>query len=168
MPRLLTCAAVLAAAIALAACGSSTDDTPAAAAAWSSTVEVRHVDGVGDVLVDSTGHALYTSDQEAGGKIRCTDGCTSFWLPLDPGSGTPTAADGVAKLGVIRRPGGDRQVTMDGKPLYSFSEDTPGKVTGDGFKDEFDGRTFTWNVVVAGGGQSDAAAGGGRSGGYDY
>jgi hypothetical protein len=36
-------------------------------------------------------------------------------------------------------------------PLYSFTQDGPGEVTGDGFKDAFDGKRFTWNVVAVGG-----------------
>ena len=39
---------------------------------------------------------------------------------------------------------------IDDKPAYTFSEDTPGAVTGDGFSDDFDGRHFVWSVVAAG------------------
>jgi predicted lipoprotein with Yx(FWY)xxD motif len=167
MYRVLTPAAVLAAAIALAACGSSNSNDDSGAPARANTIEAQRVNGVGDVLVDASGHALYTPDQEADGKIRCTDGCTSFWLPLRPGAGMPTAADEVGPVDVIRRPDGTRQVTLNTKPLYTFSEDAPGKVTGDGFKDEFDGRSFTWRVLLANGGKSDGGSGSG-SGAYGY
>jgi predicted lipoprotein with Yx(FWY)xxD motif len=163
MRRLLTCAAV-AAAFTLAACGSDSDTGEPASAA-PKTVGVKQVDGIGDVLVDGSGLALYASDQEAGGKILCTDGCTAFWQPLAAGSGEPTAADAAGRLGVIRRPDGARQVTLGGKPLYTFSEDAPGKITGDGFRDEFDGQSFTWHVVLGDGGQSDDS---GERGGYGY
>jgi predicted lipoprotein with Yx(FWY)xxD motif len=164
MHRLLVCAAV-AASLTLAACGEATTTTDGGAAASSRTVGVKHVDGMGDVLVDSSGLALYTPDQEADGKIRCTGGCTSFWVPLDAGSAMPTAADGAGKLGVVKRPDGARQVTLAGKPLYTFSEDAPGKITGDGFRDDFGGTQFTWHVVLAGGGQG---SGSGGRGGYGY
>jgi predicted lipoprotein with Yx(FWY)xxD motif len=163
MPRVLA-AAALAGALVFAACGSA-DDNASEAAAPVKTVSIKHVDGVGDVLVDATGHALYTSDQEARGKIRCTDECLSFWLPLEGGS-QPTAADGAGSLATVRRPDGTHQVTVDAKPVYTFSEDAPGKVTGDGFKDEFGGQKFTWHVVLADGGKSDASSSGG--GGYTY
>ena len=64
------------------------------------------------------------------------------------------------KLGVITRPDGGKQVTFDGKPVYSFTQEGPGEVTGDGFMDAFDGQQFTWNVVTVGGsgGSSSAAS----------
>jgi predicted lipoprotein with Yx(FWY)xxD motif len=162
MHRLFT-AAALAATLLIAACGSDATDT--GAPARDNAIDVRHVDGVGDVLVDASGHALYTPDQEANGKIRCVDECLSFWLPLEAGA-NPTAADGAGTLAVISRPDQTKQVTVDGKPAYSFSEDTPGKVTGDGFKDSFGGQKFTWHVLLAGGSKSDASSSGG--GGYTY
>jgi predicted lipoprotein with Yx(FWY)xxD motif len=164
MRRLLTCAAV-AAAFTLAACGSDSDTGAPASAARHETVGVRQVDGMGAVLVDAGGLALYTPDQESDGKIRCTGGCTAFWQPLDAGSGTPTAADGAGRLGVIRRPDGSRQVTLGRKPLYTFSEDAPGKITGDGFGDEFDGQRFTWHVVLGDGGRSEGSS---SDSGYGY
>ena len=163
MHRLFT-AAALAATLLIAACGSS-NTTDAGAPARGNAVDVRHIAGVGDVLVDASGHPLYTPDQEANGKIRCVDECLSFWLPLEAGS-NPTAADGAGKLALITRPDQTMQVTVDGKPAYSFSEDSPGEVTGDGFKDSFGGQKFTWHVLLAGGGKSDASSSG--SGGYSY
>jgi predicted lipoprotein with Yx(FWY)xxD motif len=156
-------AAALAATLLIAACGSSA--STAGAPARGNAVDVRHINGVGDVLVDANGNALYTPDQEANGKIRCVGDCMLFWLPLETGA-NPTAADGAGKLGLITRPDQTKQVTVNGKPAYSFSKDTPGKVTGDGFKDSFGGQGFTWHVLLAGGGKSDAASSGG--GGYSY
>jgi predicted lipoprotein with Yx(FWY)xxD motif len=170
MYRVLTPAAVLAAAIALAACGSSNNDSSGSTASASmsgKTIQVRSISGVGDVLVDSSGHALYTPAQEADGKIRCTGGCATIWLPLDVGSGKPTVAGGVSGVGVTQRPDGARQATLDNKPLYTFAEDTPGKVTGNGFKDEFAGQKFTWHVVMADGATSNTSSSG-SGGGYTY
>jgi predicted lipoprotein with Yx(FWY)xxD motif len=151
MHRLLTCAAV-AATLTLAACGgsSNSDQTPARAAT-SGTVGIKHVDGLGRVLVNSTGMALYTPDQEGGGKIVCTASCTSVWQPVDVGKGKPTAVPGAGSLGVVKRPDGARQVTLDRMPLYTFAEDAPGRATGNGVRDKFDGTPFTWHVVLAGG-----------------
>jgi predicted lipoprotein with Yx(FWY)xxD motif len=117
-------------------------------------VSVSDVDGVGDVLVDAKGDALYMSEQEAGGMVLCTDGCTAFWEPLTvSGTGSPTGASSVAgTLGTVERPDGSRQITFDGAPLYRFTEDSgPGVVSGDGFADSFDGRQFTWHVARPGG-----------------
>jgi predicted lipoprotein with Yx(FWY)xxD motif len=169
MHRLLSFAA-LAAVLVIVGCGSNNSNTVATAGAPGSmsSVGVKHVDGVGDVLVDSSGLALYSPDQEAGGKIQCTGQCVSFWLPVKAGSSTPPKADGVAKLAVVHRPDGTRQVAVDGKPLYTFVQDAPGKITGDGFKDSFGGHAFTWHVVLADGGSSDGGSAGSTGGGYGY
>ena len=144
----------LAAAIVLvaSACGgnSSTGASASGAASGTGTVSVRSVDGVGDVLVDAKGSALYASDQEAGGMVACKGGCVAFWNPLTVGTGQPTAGDALhAKLGVVSRPDGARQVTFRGRPLYRFTQDPgPGVVTGNGFADSFDGQSFSWHVVT--------------------
>jgi predicted lipoprotein with Yx(FWY)xxD motif len=156
----------------LAACGGGGDSSDSAPAQGGSgdtaMVSTTSVDGVGEVLVDSDGAALYSADQEAGGRILCTEACASIWLPLtlDPGDDTPTAADGLAgDLGVVTRPDGGEQVTFDGKPLYRFAEDSgPGVVTGDSFSDTFDGTLFTWHVA-----SPDGVSNGSTSpGGVDY
>jgi predicted lipoprotein with Yx(FWY)xxD motif len=171
MKRLPTSAAIVAAALALGACGSSGNDngngnsSSATPTSGSDTVSVEHVDGVGDVLFDQKGMALYTPEQEANGKVLCMDSCLAFWKPLEPGSGTPTAEAGVAQLAVITRPDGTKQVTDDGKPLYTFTEDSKGKVTGNDFSDDFSGQQFTWHAVLSDqmstGSSGDSTSGGG-------
>jgi predicted lipoprotein with Yx(FWY)xxD motif len=153
MKRLLTSGALLVAAGVLAGCGSSGYSGPSttAAAGTPGTVAVQQIRGVGDVLVDSNGKALYSPDEESGGKVLCTGACTSFWTPVAAGSGTPAAPAGVANLGVIDRPDGSKQLTADGRPLYTFSQDSAGKVTGNGFTDDFGGQHFTWHAVLADG-----------------
>jgi predicted lipoprotein with Yx(FWY)xxD motif len=104
------------------------------------------------VLVDSTGKALYANNLESAGKILCSDpACNAFWMPLTTSAGAPTASAGAGKLGVTKRPDGSSQVTANGHPLYTFSEDSPGKANGNGFQDQFAGHSFTWNVIRAGG-----------------
>ena len=63
--------------------------------------------------------------------VLCTGACVSFWKPLVV-HGKPTGKSLPGKLGVAKRPGGARQVTYQGKRLYTFTLDKPGKVTGDG------------------------------------
>jgi predicted lipoprotein with Yx(FWY)xxD motif len=169
MKRLLTLGTALVLSVALTACGSDSQQ-PASPAAGASadTVSIKSIDGIGDVLVDAGGMALYSSDVEADGKVACTDGCTSFWEPLTIDSGQPTAADGVGKLGTVKRPDGARQLTADGKLLYTFVQDSPGKVTGNGFSDDFDGQKFTWNAALAGGKAAASDSGGSDDGGGNY
>jgi predicted lipoprotein with Yx(FWY)xxD motif len=164
--------AAAAAALALAACGSGDDGSRDAAAGTAGgttdTVSVADVKGTGEILVDSSGLALYAADEEADGQVRCTDGCTSFWEPLEPDANAPTAGPGVPDLGLATRPDGSEQVTADGRLLYTFAEDSAGQVNGDGFEDDFGDQHLTWHVVrVTGAGAStpDTAgtAAGGRS-----
>jgi predicted lipoprotein with Yx(FWY)xxD motif len=110
------------------------------------TVSIKSIGGAGKVLVDAKGRALYSNDDERGGKVMCTGACLSFWKPLTV-SGTPKGASLPGKLTVVKRPDGGRQVAYNGKLLYSFTLDKPGKVTGDGFKDAFGGQKFTWHVT---------------------
>jgi predicted lipoprotein with Yx(FWY)xxD motif len=158
----LAAVAALALVLALAACGDDSDEGDSgssAAASTTATVSVQSLEGVGDVLVDSDGAALYTADQEMDGKVRCTDSCAETWIPLTLSGGRePSASDDVpGELGVTERPGGERQVSYDGQPLYTFADDpTAGEVTGDGLSDTFDGELFSWQVV-----KTDAEADGG-------
>ena len=173
MKALLTSGAALAAIIAVAGCGGSSGQTNAGSGAAattgsSATVSTRVVHGAGTVLVDSAGSALYAPDQEKSGKILCTGSCTSIWKPLTIASGTPR---GPGKLGVVKRPDGRLQVTAGGRPLYTFVQDQPGKVTGNGADDSFGRHSFTWHVITAKGMPSSGGSTGGGSssrGGYGY
>jgi predicted lipoprotein with Yx(FWY)xxD motif len=169
---ILGVAGAIAAALALAAYGSgdsggsdsATGPTPSTS---EETVAVEKLGDAGRVLVDSTGQALYASDQEADGRVLCTDGCESFWTPVTIDKGEPQGSV-PGELGVVERPDGTRQVTYDSVPLYSFSEERPGEVTGDGFVDAFDGRKFTWNVVGVGSGQDSPEPSGDTSDRFGY
>jgi predicted lipoprotein with Yx(FWY)xxD motif len=148
--RVWISAATAAIALLLAACGSDTvsGSSPSIApAAQNLTVSIMAAGGIGNILVDPSGKALYTPDQEADGTVHCVAACLSYWIPLAPGSATPTAPSGAPKLGVISRPDGAKQVTAGGRPLYTFSLDSPGKVTGEGVSDDFAGQHFTWHTV---------------------
>ena len=191
---LLTLAAVALVAIGVAACGGSNNSSDSASAAanttagGSDTVSTKSISGVGTVLVDSQGQALYTNNQDSGMNVACTGSCTAIWVPLmAPSSGQPTSSDQAvqAKLGMVKS-NGSSQVTFGGKPLYSFVQDSPGQVTGNGFTDNFGGTSFTWTVASTGQASSSAngtntssgsSSGGaygsggsstGSSGGYGY
>ena len=171
-------------AIGLAACGgggssSSTTATAASASGSGSTVSTMSISGVGTVLTDSNGNALYTNNQDTGSKIACTTACAAIWPPLAaPSSGKPTSSDAAvqAKLGVVKRSDGTSQVTYSGKPLYTFASDSSGQATGNGVTDHFGGTSFMWTAATVSGASSatssTAASGsgssGGGGGGYGY
>ena len=184
---ILVLASVAVLAIALAACGSSNSSTTSTSAATTgaasgATVSVKSVSGVGSVLVDSHGNTLYTNNRDSGSKVACTGQCTSIWPPLAaPSSGQPTSSDSSvqAKLGTVKLPDGSMQVTYNGKPLYTFVQDSPGQATGNGVTDSFGGTSFTWTAASGGGGGTGTTSGGaaspstsggssGGGGGYGY
>jgi predicted lipoprotein with Yx(FWY)xxD motif len=151
--------AAIAASIALAACGDDDDSSDSGSGSASSgasnaaTVSVQSIGDFGEVLVDRQGAPLYTNDKDSGSRIVCTDQCAADWIPLIADSGQPSSDDqGVqSALGVVETADGQSQVTYDGRPLYTFVDDSPGQVTGNGFADRFAGVTFTWTVATAGG-----------------
>jgi predicted lipoprotein with Yx(FWY)xxD motif len=99
------------------------------------------------ILVNRRGHTLYALSAEKRGRFICTDrSCLSFWTPLEIAPGKrPT---GVRSLGVVKRPGGQTQVTYRGRPLYTFNDDhRRGAIGGEGFRD-----VGVWHAVVVRGG----------------
>jgi predicted lipoprotein with Yx(FWY)xxD motif len=162
--RLVAGLAAVAAAGVLAACSSGNGAAAPAGGTGNGqqkdasgiTVSARMVADVGTVLTDQSGKTLYTPQQEAGGVIKCTASCLSFWFPVTVGKGAaPRAASTVTgTLGTIQRPdGGGRQLTYNGKPLYTFRlDDAPGQLHGNNFADQFGSQSFTWHAVTASGG----------------
>ena len=156
------------AAFGVVGCGGS-DDGSGTGTGGSSVgiVSVARVDG-SDVLADSAGKTLYSAAVEKGGKILCVGACTSFWGPVLASSADAKKAAGQlgANVGVVMRPGGERQLTFDGLPLYTFAEEGDGQLEGDGFVDDFQGTHFEWQAARTSGdsrssGPSDSSAGGG-------
>jgi len=155
-----------AAALGIAACGSSNDS--GAAASGGGLVSVANVDGT-DVLADSAGKTLYSAALEKGGRIRCVGACTSFWKPvLASSADAKKAAAGLdANLAVVMRPDGDDQLTFDGLPVYTFAEEGAGKLQGDGFADDFQGTHFQWKAARTSG-DSSGSDNSSPSRGYGY
>ena len=149
--------------LALAGCGSHASSQTAAASGSgqgsSAVVTVSDASGH-SVLVTASGRALYFSDQERN-KVLCTSGaCEAIWTPFTvKNMRSLTAAPTLDRqLGTVARPDGSTQVTLDGRPLYTFSFDhAAGQVNGDGQKDSFDGTDFSWHVATPSGTAAAAA-----------
>jgi predicted lipoprotein with Yx(FWY)xxD motif len=154
----------LAALALLVGCGGSSNDNSNSGSNGSATVS-----SMSGQLVDAKGAALYTNAQEKSGKVMCTGECASIWVPLTS-SGKPTAGDGVSgTLGTVKRPDGKTQVTLDGKPLYTFAEDNgSSKATGNGVKDSFGGQQFTWHAEGDASANSNSSSGSGGGSNYSY
>lgn len=106
---------------------------PAALAAHHEVTPVKAVTAAkfGKIVANTHGLALYTWNRERDGKIRCTRACAKMWPPV-----LVMKDDMVVKhvkgvmgtLGTIARPDGHVQVTLDKRPLYTYSGDTPKKI----------------------------------------
>jgi predicted lipoprotein with Yx(FWY)xxD motif len=95
------------------------------------------------VLTNVKGITLYSLSAETNGKFICKGSCLKDWHPLVVAAGVkPT---GPVRLSTIKRPdNGQRQVTFDGRPLYTFDEDTKaGDAKGQGIKD-----VGTWHAAT--------------------
>jgi predicted lipoprotein with Yx(FWY)xxD motif len=144
--------AAIGAALLLAACGGSNNDS---SSSKSNTV-----------LADSNGAALYVSDQEKDGTVRCTGACTSIWIPVAPGAVRQSlASDLGGTLGTVKRPDGPSQATFNGQPVYRFVKDGSGSIMGDGVSDSFGGRQFSWHAVGDAGSSASGSSGSSGSGG---
>lgn len=141
--------------------GTSTPgSTPAAASTSTTTVNLAQIDGLGAVLTDAEGRVLYVADEEAAdSSVLCAAACEEFWVPAEAGSEPPTGAAGVTDLDVAERPDGTRQVTFEGRRLYTFTLDGPGEAGGEGLSDTFDDQRFTWHAVVVEAGGANSTAG---------
>jgi predicted lipoprotein with Yx(FWY)xxD motif len=152
------------AAVGLAACGGGNSKADAASSGKAPAIAVNKISG--QRVLALRGHSLYTPSQEKNGTITCTGGCTAIWAPVKASAGKNSK---VGRLSSLTRPGGRKQLTYRGRPLYTFTQEGKGKLTGDGIKDRFGGHNFTWHVVkTKGSPSSKPAPQGGGGNGYGY
>jgi predicted lipoprotein with Yx(FWY)xxD motif len=157
----------LASALLVAACSSAASSSPsapgssAAAAGGSAsssatgTVIATHAGSAGAFLTDGSGRAVYLWAKDGMNMSACSGACAAAWPPV-PATGTLTATGGAkaSDLGTITRPGGTRQATYDGHPLYYFVGDSAaGQANGQG-SDAFGAR---WWLVAPSGAEITAA-----------
>jgi predicted lipoprotein with Yx(FWY)xxD motif len=115
----------------------------AAAQTSKRVVKEAHSSSLGStVLTANSGLTLYTLSAEKHGKFICTGSCLQTWHPLVVAAGVKPA--GPVALGTVKRPDGRRQVTFEGRPLYTFDSDSrKGEAGGEGFKD-----VGTWHAAT--------------------
>jgi predicted lipoprotein with Yx(FWY)xxD motif len=100
---------------------------------------------LGRILATGRGLTVYmfTHDQVNHDTCVAISGCTGIW-PLVTSSGTPTLGPGVKRslVGAIKLPGGARQLTYAGHPLYTYIADAgPGDTSYVG-QSQFGGRWY--------------------------
>lgn len=118
-------------------------------AATATTVELRTTAALGAILTNSEGFTVFEFTKDMKNKDKCVaiEGCRGVWPPLLT-SGMPIAGMGVtqSKLGAIKLPGGEEQVTYAGRPLYLYvGNKAPEETSYDGVK-EFGGTWYAMNA----------------------
>jgi predicted lipoprotein with Yx(FWY)xxD motif len=164
-------AALIAVALAVTACGTgsgssaggaygygtqTTQATPASPSSVSTVALKTETTRAGMVLADNHGLTLYyySADKRGSGTSVCTGGCATAWPPLAAPVKAPAGVRLPGPLGIITRPGGVRQVTINGFPIYLYAGDkAPGQETGNGM-------SGSWHVIKI---HATAAAATGRA-----
>jgi predicted lipoprotein with Yx(FWY)xxD motif len=162
-------AVLLLAALAVAGCGgggksSGSSGPPKTASGRTATVGVSNA-GLGNILVDSQGRTLYLFNRDSGTMSECSGACAVNWPPARAtGKATVGSGANASLVSTSARPGGAKQVTYNGHPLYRFKGDThPGDTNGEGLT-AFGG---SWYAVSPAGNQvSNQGSNSGGSSGY--
>jgi predicted lipoprotein with Yx(FWY)xxD motif len=115
------------------------------------------------ILVNAKGLPLYYYQADTAKKSQVSGGLAQLWPALV--AAKPTASGVKGKVASLKEPGG-RQVAYNGHFLYTFVDDSPGHVTGQGVSDFF---VATPNVRAIGTSTVKAApAPGAPASGYSY
>lgn len=125
----------------LAACsGTASNSTKLTPPSRPPVITTRTLPGLGTILVNDQGHALYMFVPDKHSKVTCMNGCLVAWPPVVVRAGSAARAGAnvrPALLGSDPAPGAGsgsgRVVTYAGWPLYTYEGDTrPGEATGQG------------------------------------
>lgn len=171
--RWLAPAALVAAALIAAGCGSSGSSTSSGGsgsathtgtpASSGNALKTAKIGGA-TVLTNAQGFTLYWFGPDTMTTSNCNGSCASFWPPV---KGPATAGAGVTgKLGTITRSDGSVQATYNGHPLYTYRGDTaPGTNKGNGLNIQ----GGVWHeVTTSGAAPAPTSSSSGGGGGYGY
>ncbi|HSX04875.1 MAG TPA: hypothetical protein VLF69_00155 [Candidatus Saccharimonadales bacterium] len=111
--------------------GGTSSKTTTAPAVNNAVLKTKTDATVGQYLTDPSGKALYTYASDTSGVSNCTGSCLANWPAYAP-SNMPVATTLPTDVAVITRSDGKLQYTYQGMPLYYFTADSNGQVTGDG------------------------------------
>ncbi|RPE44203.1 secreted repeat protein with Y-X4-D motif [Streptomyces sp. Ag109_O5-1] len=110
----------------------------------------KTMSGMGAVVTDAKGFTLYRYDKDQVNMSMCTGDCAQTWMPV-MADGTPQGMGVQAKIGVLTRDDGMKQVTLAGWPLYRYMGDTKaGEMNGQG-------KNGTWFAVTPAGKKTAAS-----------
>ena len=156
MKRRLTLTLVGAALIglALAGCATSAPSAPSASAPAAGTDATVATTTLGRVVVDGKGMSAYffDNDKANSGASTCTGQCETIWPAITSKSSTPTVTGITGIVGTITGVAGGKQVTINGRPIYTYAGDkAPGDTNGQGI-------SGIWYVVAPSGDEIKSAA----------
>ena len=115
----------------ICSCGGSDNDKPKVAAPLpqAPAQSATPAPSPPTLVTDEKGMTVYYHDRDEPNKSRCHDSCSQYWIPVPS---NPAAYSGPS-FAVITRKDGTKQVTFEGRPLYTFFNDKkPGDAKGDG------------------------------------
>ena len=126
-----------AAALTAAACGSDSDGSGSGSGAapvppaTGDAVSAQNT-SLGMILVDGKGKTVYEFANDKAGTSTCTGSCASVWPPVPAPTPLPASLPGVTgQIGMTPRPDGGNQLTVAGRPVYTFTGDgAPGQTNG--------------------------------------
>lgn len=143
MNRTWTAAVILIAAGAFAAGGCGTERTDGGGAEQEQ-IEPDNAEDLGtadtplgEVVVDGDEMTVYVFDEDTPNADRsaCTGSCLDAWPPVTTDSREPSVSGVTGTVDTIRT-GGERHLTLNGLPLYTYAGDEePGDVTGQAVED---------------------------------
>ncbi|ARU51521.1 putative lipoprotein with Yx(FWY)xxD motif [Cellulosimicrobium cellulans] len=90
---------------------------------------------LGTIVVDGQGMTVYYYDKDTkgSGTSACEGECAAAWPAVHAASADPEVDGVTAEVGTITGVDGELQVTVDGRPVYTYAADqAPGDVSGQG------------------------------------
>jgi predicted lipoprotein with Yx(FWY)xxD motif len=131
-------AAVAALALAATGCSDSGNSSGAAPLAPVPSATGKAVSAqatsLGTILVDGRGRTVYDFANDKNGASTCTGACAANWLFVPAPAPPPKSLPGVmGELGTTTREDGAHQLTVAGRPVYTFVGDSAaGQTNGQG------------------------------------
>jgi predicted lipoprotein with Yx(FWY)xxD motif len=125
--------------------------TPSAAAASMGTDLGTAETSLGTIVVDGKGMTAYyfLKDTKGSGTSACSGDCAAAWPAITTESDTPDVGGVTAEVGTIPTADGRKQITVDGRPIYTYAQDmAPGDVNGQGVNS-------VWYVIAPDGSEID-------------
>jgi len=94
----------------------------------SNVIQIKTASGNVQYLATTGGYALYTYNKDTQGTSNCSGTCIQSWPIYSPGATTNLPSN----ITIITRSDGSKQYAYKGYPLYTFTGDSAGNVSGNG------------------------------------